>query len=76
MAQGGAGASVPEQPQDSECDSRLDLIWSSQWRHAQDSNLRVRVQAEEWGVCPSNLVREIESSGRTPPPARMDCPGT
>ncbi len=28
--------------------------------------------AAEWGACPSNLVREIVSSGRTPPPARMD----
>ncbi len=53
----------------------LDFIWSSQWRRAQDSNLRVREQATEWGVCPSNLVREIVSSGRTLPPARMDGTG-
>ncbi len=38
----------------------------------QDSNLRVRERVTEWGVCPSNLVREIVSSGRTPLQARMD----
>ncbi len=42
------------------------------WRCAQDSNLRVRERAAEWGACPSNLVRKIVSSGRTPPPTRMD----
>ena len=36
------------------------------------SILRVRERPVARGVCPSNLVREIVSSGRTPPPARMD----
>ncbi len=60
------------QLQDSECSIASDLNWSSQRRGAQDSDLRVRERSAEWGACPNNLVREIVSSGRTPPRTRMD----
>ena len=68
----GAGASGPILLQDSECSFASDLNWSSQGRGAQDSDLRVRERSVARGVCPSNLVREIVSSGRTQPPARTD----
>ena len=66
----GAGAPGPIPLQDSECSFASDLIWSSQQRRALDSDLRVRVLVAKRGNCPSNLVREIVSSGRPPPPTR------
>ena len=66
----GAGDSGPILLQDSECSFASDLIWSSRRRRALDSELRVRELAAERGICPSNLVREIVSSGRPPPPTR------